>query len=555
MAQENLPRPPSTIFLLGSGASKPAGLPIIDEMTKEFLDDPSRNIGIDLAAEGEFLEFLRIPDNMSLLKDITCSRFPKYDLEYLMSMILLLEDSHEKELYELKFPKLKKIDKKILVNLKFAIQEFIRNKCEDIKSIDYLIPLKSMTQTSKLRIFTLNYDGTIEIFCEKNAISYTDGFNPDWKPEIFDNFTGIQLYKLHGSLYWFKTESNKTIRVPLKGLWISSISYITDETISEMMIYPSLQKNKQSGVYSWLSHRFRDALNSADVCVIIGYSFRDIDIKESIIESMLNKNNLWLVIVSPNASTLKNENFRNNGDFPLRVIAIDDGIEEVLKNGRLTGYLRSLENARSIEDRGWIAQLDTSFRLDENFWNFIVRNYLSIGHHDRVKSIVERLPAKDFVQIGGNFPDCIEGVVGHKALQYALDYLRDGKKTEAEFWKNIFIEYSKCTEYRFFALSGNPTITVLNSVKEEQLPSWHRRGGIVPNQQIALFKEEIDRLIKFEQIDAELMKKVSKLSQTLDLLNGWYTFAYEPSKESDFVEEYKKDLGLQKWAIEIISSM
>jgi len=156
----------------------------------------------------------------------------------------------------------------------------------------------------------LNYDATVEIFCENRGIKYTDGFEPDWNLARFDGENNqINLFKLHGSLYWFRTKSNKTVKVPMKGLQSSLLRYLTDEEVSEMMIYPTLEKNKQSGVYSWLSQKFKDELNHSDVCVIMGYSFRDGDIKESILESLSSNHNLWLIIASPHASEYKKENF------------------------------------------------------------------------------------------------------------------------------------------------------------------------------------------------------------------------------------------------------
>ena len=122
-------------------------------------------------------------------------------------------------------------------------------------------------------IFTLNYDGTVEIFCDKHGISYSDGFDPDWHPDAF-KAAKIRIYKLHGSVYLLKSEFGKIIRIPVKSLPIRQVKYWTDENISEMMIYPALQKDKQSDIYLWLSRTFMDKLSAANTLVVIGYSFR-----------------------------------------------------------------------------------------------------------------------------------------------------------------------------------------------------------------------------------------------------------------------------------------
>lgn len=82
------------------------------------------------------------------------------------------------------------------------------------------------------------------------------------------------------------------MKIPIKGLRTASIKYLTGESMHEMLIYPFLRKNKQLVVYSWLNQKFKDELQNSDVCVIIGYSFRDEDITESIIEALGTNQNL-----------------------------------------------------------------------------------------------------------------------------------------------------------------------------------------------------------------------------------------------------------------------
>lgn len=102
-----------------------------------------------------------------------------------------------------------------------------------------------------LNVFTLNYDGVLEILCEKNDIYYYDGFGPTWDTNGFDEEKyGLRIYKLHGSLYWLKSNSGKIIRVPIKGINTDDIRYLPDDSLSEMMIYPALQKEKYTEVYS-----------------------------------------------------------------------------------------------------------------------------------------------------------------------------------------------------------------------------------------------------------------------------------------------------------------
>ena len=126
------------IMLLGAGASRPAGIPTINEMTAEFLEDfPKNRIK------------KRILPYMSTLKKITKFQFEKVDLETIMSVLVRLEDEKYKELLESKFPEVKKMEIPFSEHFKQSIQEFIRNKCENLQGIDYLWSLRAFFTDNK----------------------------------------------------------------------------------------------------------------------------------------------------------------------------------------------------------------------------------------------------------------------------------------------------------------------------------------------------------------------------------------------------------------------
>ena len=79
-------------------------------------------------------------------------------------------------------------------------------------------------------------------------------------------------------------------------------------------------------------------MNKATTCVIIGYSFRDQDIVDNIIDALNRNPYLWLVIISPNASKYKNKYFTQNLELASRVVVISKKIEDVVTNRRLDEY-------------------------------------------------------------------------------------------------------------------------------------------------------------------------------------------------------------------------
>jgi len=220
--------------------------------------------------------------------------------------------------------------------------------------MEFLWPLTGLIDKDKpLMIFTLNYDGLVEAFCESNDLTYSDGFSSYWDPDDF-NDKKVKIYKLHGSLYWFKTSSGKMFKVPIKDMNTRKLKHITDETLSEIMTYPALQKNKQSQVYLWLHNRFLEEMKRTDICVIVGYSFRDDDIRNSIADSLKVNKKLWLIVISPNSSQRREQFFSDQGEeITSRIFCINKSVEDVVSNRKIKDYVDSIRNARDAEDRMW----------------------------------------------------------------------------------------------------------------------------------------------------------------------------------------------------------
>lgn len=265
------------LYLCGAGSSYPAHLPTMKKMTDEFYSE---------VRSGErCLEIENQREKIEILDKIVVDLYHANDLESLMTVMIELRDDQKRILYEGKYPEIKII----LPNsdqIQSAIQNYMRSKLDSVNSnvVDYLSPLIGLIPADHpMDIFTLNYDGIFEILAEKYDIQYTDGFSPFWNPkELESKDFRIRIFKLHGSLYWLRTESGKIIRIPIKGLQTNRVKYLSDESLSEMMIYPALQKEKYSEVYSYLSQSFITKLNTFDICVVIGYSFRDKDITQNI---------------------------------------------------------------------------------------------------------------------------------------------------------------------------------------------------------------------------------------------------------------------------------
>jgi hypothetical protein len=177
--------------------------------------------------------------------------------------------------------------------------------------LDYLFPLINRTNPNST-IASLNYDNCIELACIQNDIPYETGID-SWSNDgyIGNDFNGIGLLKLHGSINWKLTEKNRSDNSPLPSL---SIDNLDDEKLFTEQYKPALifgQRNKLTakGPFLELFRIFQNKLAQSDTLTIIGYSFRDEHIND-VISTWFNssKDNKIRIINGENFNE-KNEEF------------------------------------------------------------------------------------------------------------------------------------------------------------------------------------------------------------------------------------------------------
>ncbi|WP_159357666.1 SIR2 family protein [Candidatus Nitrosocosmicus agrestis] len=324
------------MFLLGAGASVPAKLPSMAELTTSYYYSVEQSFSTE---EKEAVRILK--DVMNQTSTI------RNDIEGLMSIVKNLEDEQYRDLIYSKFNDLKQIDTMTLNQINLKTQAFIRKSLETINknSHEFLSPLQGFIDGDPTEIFTLNYDGLIDLFCERNRIKYVDGFSPYWNPSAFNELEqSINLYRLHGCLYWFKTESGKSVKVPIIGMDLNEVAYISSEKLSEIIIYPTFKKEKTSQIFSWLNNQFNESIRKCTLLIVIGYSFRDADIT-TIIRESLQSQNLWLLIISPSASKITSDDLgikAVNLDIQSRILRINASFQDILNKGNLYDTVKKL---------------------------------------------------------------------------------------------------------------------------------------------------------------------------------------------------------------------
>jgi len=323
------------VIIIGAGASVPMGIPTMKGFTKEFEKHCDEVLSKDNTTE--FIKY-----NLRYLKKVAnLGRY--WDLEELLLRVRELKNAENSAITKLyrKFsfkgnsmPKAK-FDERISYmaeeysELERELLRFIREKCirPDIeKGMEIYSNLFKLSKNYNLRIFTTNYDSIIENVCDKLNISYADGFMPKgntgyftWTPESL-NSEKLNLFKLHGSITWYKDYNGKIIKFPID---------ISDKDVQSVIIYPTDHKELFNPPFNRLYFEFSKSIFNSTNCLAIGHSFRDPYMRELLFEK-IKQDGYKLTIVDPIAKSIRKQKFNNSRNVVAECIKIEDWVENNL---------------------------------------------------------------------------------------------------------------------------------------------------------------------------------------------------------------------------------
>ena len=197
------------------------------------------------------------------------------------------------------------VEESCLESLEEKIRTFIRKSmAPETSKLGYLHPLASIARAlGGLDVFSVNYDTCVEQVCDDLDVSYTDGFGARWDAKLLDDHRHlVRLHKLHGSVNWFETKGtiSKMHRFPVVGNEPEDAS--GNQGLSELMVYPLAPKGSLQLPWLDLFNRLDKALSVAQVCIVIGYSFRDSYVADAFLRNMVRNPRLMLLIVDQNAA-------------------------------------------------------------------------------------------------------------------------------------------------------------------------------------------------------------------------------------------------------------
>lgn len=389
------------VFLLGAGASVEAGVPD----TRKFIDGKRGEGGIQ-----GFLEWLKESNKqteleilekiLGTLKQRNGSR--TIDVELVLGV---LNDLNNKEKYDLvyfydreTFQFKSEDEVKILRILETDLKQFIRKEVVVSKDdISYLAPLIEFQKP--INIFSVNYDTCIEMLSMKHKLTYTDGFELYWNPELFEKNFDIKLFKLHGSIIWYLTDWGNYVKLPVEigEKENDEISLITDETASPFILYPMDRKWEYAEPLEYLTTKLQKCLKDAKVCIVVGYSFRDDYIRNIFFDAAKENKKLTIVLISPNAGEVFKEKLRFideekviSSPISEMVICFNYPFSSVLRDNYLYRCCKSIPQIRNLYSDSENARRERFGKEYENTFKQCIYYAIEIGDVITVEKIFEK---------------------------------------------------------------------------------------------------------------------------------------------------------------------
>jgi hypothetical protein len=336
------------LFFIGAGCSKEAGIPISNEMVKDV--ENSITTDDDFKKYKDLYYYLKSSINYS--EGIFGKFNDPFNIEKLMIVIRELEKRDRNIMYPFIGTwnsRLVDLGGQNFTNLSDFSKAIIRKLNNWVKPNDYAKAdyyngfLNFASEIGKsIKIFSLNYDLCIERVIGADNIEL--GFNSKTKEWHYSNFEDINkplcLYKLHGSIDWYK-KNNKLL-----------ISH--DPVDDPELIFGTDNKLKSIDPYLFYTYEFRKYSLDIDckLLVIIGYSFSDSYLNGIISQALVDDTdrNILVVLREKSNEQLSTEKKRIldilglSSDEQLKILeckGASDFLQNYLSKDQISKYIKS----------------------------------------------------------------------------------------------------------------------------------------------------------------------------------------------------------------------
>ena len=173
--------------------------------------------------------------------------------------------------------------------------------------------IKSMFRSAhtRINIITTNYDRLAEYACDKEGFLHFSGFSYGYLKRLTDSQELrpqrlVNIWKVHGSLDWFKTPLGDTCA-------LGNISTIPSNH-SPQIVTPGTEKYRLTHrePYRSIIHKADDAILSANSYLCIGFGFNDEHIQEKLIEKCVRSDAHITVVTHTLSDAAKSFLFDSN---------------------------------------------------------------------------------------------------------------------------------------------------------------------------------------------------------------------------------------------------
>ncbi len=318
------------IVLLGAGASCDAGIKnsfqMIQEIEKKLDEDWKEFKNLYNYIESSHVRLERIKNVR--LREIT------FNIENLVGLLDTIIRISTKEFEGYNF--VGAWEKELIGVAGISMEKALAFKNEILKKLkekwlspgdfktatSYYKKLAATGYNSYLKIFSLNYDMCVEHNMEAEGRRIERGFNEDriWDYRRYDfqkdDAADFYLYKLHGSLDWYRDEESRLT-------FVDGVQTIDPQ---KMEIIFGVQNKLQSyDPFNFYFYAFREACFAAELIIVSGYGFFDKHINDNLANAFkINPKRKLLINCYNTLQSFTDEKYKEEIGKRLGIVDIND---------------------------------------------------------------------------------------------------------------------------------------------------------------------------------------------------------------------------------------
>lgn len=348
MAEEQPAEPADSpvCFFLGAGASVPAGIPATVGLVNSYRDTLGRKPVLQAT-------FNEVYARLEKWVKSSGGQDAQMDIEVLLAGLTFATQTSVDVAGAFVDPAAQaSLSRPEVQSLLDDLRAYLREKCSvDPSSTQYWANFLGHVQTfGRTHVFTVNYDLVIETFLERFGYPYTDGFQESWDRQLFDvKSVQVCLYKLHGSVNWYRTPSGAYLKLPIRNP-PPVVSTYSGASAEPLMLYPA-QKLVYSGPFLEMTGRLQTQLENSIVAVVAGYSFRDEHLARIFAEALSTNPSLVLMIIGPSSRQIYERRLANIRVDRKERGSLDELTEFSSLKGRVFPIPSTIENANGNPSR------------------------------------------------------------------------------------------------------------------------------------------------------------------------------------------------------------